>query len=143
MDVLARLTAAANSPKVAMAARRVELAVCCFLAGCVTATGSATGSVPYESIAFAEVRESGNLDSSAYDFVRRVRPLWLRPQVTSVTQGAIRANVYVNGSPRGDLESLRSLQLYEIAEIRYYTPRDATTYFGTGNMGGIIDVRTR
>jgi hypothetical protein len=143
MDMLASLTAAAKSPKVAMAARRVELAVCCFLAGCATATGSSTGSVAYELIASAEVRDSESMDSSALDLVQRVRPLWLRPKVTSVTRGAIRADVYVNGSPRGDLESLRALPLYEIEEIRYYTPRDATTYFGTGHMGGVIDVRTR
>lgn len=51
--------------------------------------------------------------------------------------------VIVNGVHRGGLEMLRSLQLAEVASIRYYRSLDATTRFGSQHSGAVIDVRLR
>jgi hypothetical protein len=39
-------------------------------------------------------------------------------------------------------EALRIIPASELLEIRYYTPSDATTKFGSRHTGGVIDVKT-
>jgi hypothetical protein len=84
-------------------------------------------------------------DPHAYDLIRRVRPRWLRAR----TQGSFGnpepmfANVYVNELRFGDLNSLQRLDIRSIERIEYVDALDATTRFGTGNVGGVINVVLR
>ena len=43
----------------------------------------------------------------------------------------------------GTVDFLRTLDTRNIAEIRIYSASDATTLFGTGNMGGAIAITRR
>jgi hypothetical protein len=51
--------------------------------------------------------------------------------------------VYVDGQPYGAIASLRTIPASQVATIRLYRSSEATTKFGTGNMGGVIAVTTR
>jgi len=51
--------------------------------------------------------------------------------------------VYVDGQEFGPLSSLRSIPASQVSVIRLYRPWEATTKFGTGNMGGVIAITTR
>ena len=52
-------------------------------------------------------------------------------------------NVYVDGQEFGPIGSLRNIPAAQIATIRLYRSWEATTKFGTGNMGGVIAITTR
>jgi hypothetical protein len=51
--------------------------------------------------------------------------------------------IYVNGMRAGPLEALRSISAVDVQEIRYISAADATTRWGTGHSGGVIEVRIR
>jgi hypothetical protein len=51
--------------------------------------------------------------------------------------------VYVDGQEFGPISSLRSIPASQVATIRLYRSWEATTKFGTGHMGGVIEVTTR
>ncbi|MEO8909568.1 MAG: hypothetical protein ABI408_05000 [Gemmatimonadaceae bacterium] len=51
--------------------------------------------------------------------------------------------VYIDGQEFGPLSSLRNIPASQVATIRLYRSWEATTKFGTGNMGGVIAVTTR
>lgn len=51
--------------------------------------------------------------------------------------------VYVDGQAYGSISSLRNISATQIATIRLYRSWEATTKFGTGNMGGVIAITTR
>jgi len=51
--------------------------------------------------------------------------------------------VYLDGQEFGPLSSLRSIPAAQVATIRMYRSWEATTKFGTGNMGGVIAITTR
>jgi outer membrane cobalamin receptor len=52
-------------------------------------------------------------------------------------------NVYVDGQAYGSIGTLRNIPASQIATIRLYRSWEATTKFGTGNMGGVIAITTR
>jgi outer membrane cobalamin receptor len=43
----------------------------------------------------------------------------------------------------GPITSLRNIPASEISTIRLYRAWEATTKYGTGNMGGVIAISTR
>jgi outer membrane cobalamin receptor len=51
--------------------------------------------------------------------------------------------VYIDGQEYGQISSLRNIPASQVATIRLYRSWEATTQFGTGNMGGVIAVTTR
>jgi hypothetical protein len=111
------------------------------LAGCFSARGP--GSAEEEraadriSLEELESQPAGNV----YDAVQRLRPIWLRNRGPfSTTRPQSYAEVFVDERYYGPLESLRQFDLTAVAEVRYLSGRDATTRFGTGYPGGIIQL---
>jgi hypothetical protein len=51
--------------------------------------------------------------------------------------------VYVDGQAYGSIGTLRNIPASQIATIRLYRSWEATTKFGTGNMGGVIAITPR
>jgi hypothetical protein len=83
---------------------------------------------------------------TARQAIERLRPRWLRARISTLRSGAgIRhtATVFVDGMPRGGLDTLEGIETREIAEIRFLSASDATTRYGTGYPRGIIEVSTR
>ena len=75
---------------------------------------------------------------SAYRAVELLRRRWLRAR-----RGAGYARVIIDGSYRTDLGQLRSMSAESIEEMRLLSPGEATTKYGTGYTGGVIEVTTR
>lgn len=112
--------------------------------GCVTPGGSPARFSGSDVIAFEEVRETSAND--AYQVVQLLRPRWLRPRsAPSLTNaGGGYARIYVDNVPLdGGTRALSTVPVGDIREIRYISPSDATTRFGTGHAGGVIMVLTR
>jgi hypothetical protein len=51
--------------------------------------------------------------------------------------------VYLDGQQYGPIAVLRNIPASQVSTIRLYRSWEATTKFGTGNMGGVIAVTTR
>jgi len=83
-----------------------------------------------------EVADASLSTQSAYEVVQRLRPRWLRPR------GGVPA-IVINNVPSGDLERLRSISGADVSEMRYISAQDATTRWGTGFVGGAIEVIMR
>ena len=83
---------------------------------------------------------------TARQAIQRLRPSWLRARISTV-RGASgtrhSAMVFRDGMPMGGLDVLEGMDIREIGEFRFLTPSDATTRYGTGYPGGIIEVFTR
>ena len=81
---------------------------------------------------------------NALEALRQLRPEFLNP----VTGGygasqVLTPTVVIDGVHRGGVEMLRTLRLGEVVSMRYYRSIDATTRFGPGHSGAVIDVRLR
>ncbi len=79
--------------------------------------------------------------TTAYDAVARLRPNWLAPHgaMTSNSTVSNYATVFVDGQLQGDINSLRNIPGYQVAEIRYYDVTQAGATFGirAGTTGAI------
>lgn len=79
-----------------------------------------------------------------WDAVDTLRPRWLQPQRgVSFAAGQAFARVVVDGTVRGELSELRRFFPENIETLRYLSASDATTKYGTGYPGGVIEVSTR
>ena len=94
----------------------------------------------------AEVKERAADLNNAFEAIERLRPDFLRARgpVTIGTGGsdASGLTVYINMDRQPNLESLRSVAISEIKEIRRYSASEASSKFGLNNMGGAIQVVT-
>jgi outer membrane cobalamin receptor len=124
-----------------------RVAVLCLLlasgaGACAMHRQASDGGSP-EFITEQEVRQSRA--ANAYEVVARLRGNFLRNRgATSVMNtSSPEPTVYVDGVPMGPPATLRSIPAEQVATIRLYRAWEATTKFGSGNMGGVIDVVTR
>lgn len=73
--------------------------------------------------------------------VRQLKPMWLVPRGTAPSgQQQIRPVIYIDGVRAGELELLDQIRIEEVERLRYLSGRDATTRWGTGVAGGVIEV---
>jgi hypothetical protein len=83
--------------------------------------------------------------TNAYDLIGQVRPNWLRgrgsPSIRSRTVEL--PIVYLEDRRQGPLEILRSFPTADISELRYINATTATTRFGNGHAGGVIQIVPR
>jgi hypothetical protein len=92
-----------------------------------------------DSVTGEELRATGAPD--LFDALMRLRPRWIKP----VRRGGPLANpatvqVFLGRHSLGGPEALRSFVLDDIAELRYYVPRDAIVRYGSLNQGGVIEI---
>ncbi|MBV6522174.1 MAG: hypothetical protein MNPFHGCM_02320 [Gemmatimonadaceae bacterium] len=82
---------------------------------------------------------------TAYDAIKRLRPRMLQRRVGSSTDegSAGEIVVYLDEAKYGYPDQLNSIVATSIKEIRYYSPSDATTKWGTGHTEGVIQVITK
>ena len=79
---------------------------------------------------------------SAYRTIDLIRRRWVRP-IRSSAARSVYARVVIDGSRRRELSDLRSMSVDAIETMRYLSATDATTKYGTGYLGGVIEVTTR
>lgn len=118
------------------------LSACCVLlllllvTGCATTAGGSGGSGDRDVLTRSEIQEA-NINTNAYDAVRRLRPEWLN------TRSGRYLPVYVNGSRFGErVTALRQLNVSNISRLELLSSSEATTRFGSGNMNGAIVVES-
>lgn len=84
---------------------------------------------------------------TVYDVIERLRPNWFRTRGgrSEVSAGAASSvlKAYLNGSPLGDVNSLRSIQAASVKEVKFLNAADATTQFGTNHDSGAILVTSK
>lgn len=80
--------------------------------------------------------------NNAFEAIERLRPQWLRRRTTSsVTQPeGDYPLVYVDNVRAGDINVLPTIPIDDIGQIRFVNPADATTRWGTGVTGGVIEI---
>jgi hypothetical protein len=124
-----------------MARRALLLILASAVAACSTAgTAGTAGSRSPRNIITAEDIASTPV-ATAYDLVQRLRPDFLRTRGSNQVHN--QAQVYVDGIHLGALNTLRTIRAGEVLGIRYLNAVDATTRYGTGHPGGVIEVQTR
>ena len=105
-----------------------------FAEGGGTATRAARGNSTL--IVRAQLEELGGL--SALDAVERFNRRWL-----SAARGGGYARVVIDGRDRRDLSVLRLLSSDGVESMLFLRSIDATSKYGTGFTGGVIEVTSR
>ena len=114
----------------------LSLALCVLLASaCYPARTGSSGNRDAYVITTAELQDVPADD--IYEVIRLLRPAWFTQRSGRTPQ------VFVNGSPRGGLDELRTFRTEMVSELRYIDATNATTRWGTGFMAGVIDVTLR
>ena len=82
---------------------------------------------------------------SVLDAIQRYNSRWLRSTRLGVggAGGGSSARVVLDGATPGDLSDLETISANSVEYIRYLTATDATTRYGTGFDGGVIEVTSR
>lgn len=108
------------------------------------ARGNVGGRAFANEISSEEIRRRGNVDPSAYDLIRRLRPNWLVPrgQNSFTVQSASYPVVYLDAIRHGNLSALRHITPSEIQRVEFIGTADATTRWGTGHRAGVINIVT-
>lgn len=111
-------------------------------AGCATG-GERTGSRNLDAIPRDEIEQSAA--RNAYDLIRQVRPAWLRTRGTTsfVRSGGDPAVVYIGTIRHGGLDTLYGISTDAIESIQFIPATSATTRFGIGHAGGVIQITLR
>jgi hypothetical protein len=84
--------------------------------------------------------------ATAYEAVQKLRANFLSYRgETSFDKSKSQPypTVYLDGQEYGPMATLRNIPASQVSTIRLYRAWEATTKFGTGNMGGVIAVTTR
>ena len=79
---------------------------------------------------------------SVFDAVQILRRRWTEAQTVSILSGPVYARVVVDSTFRGELGELHLLSTENIETMRFLSASDATTKYGTGYLGGVIEVET-
>jgi len=113
-----------------------------FVTGCAATTGSRGDGSPAASNLLTRAELASVSANNAYEAIERLRPQWLRPRgPTSVTQPeGDWPLVYMDNVRAGDVSMLPNIPVDDIGEIRFITGSDATTRWGTGVTGGVIEI---
>ncbi len=132
------MRAASLRPVLALAAT-LSLAL---LGGCAGTGEGSSGRSP-DRIGEEEILESAS--NNAYELVERQRPNWLRGRgaASMSDPGSQYPVVYIGNVRHGEVESLRGIPSRSIIEIRFIRAADATTRFGSGHAGGVIQIQMR
>jgi len=121
----------------------VGVALTGILAACSSATA---GGAPRASRDVITREQMDAIDATTVlAVIQRLHPEFLRPRgrASLQTESGGLPVVYVDGIRAGGPEVLRDLPSQDVLEIRYIGAADATTRYGTGHTGGVIEIRIR
>ncbi|MFL5478296.1 MAG: hypothetical protein ACJ79J_02530 [Gemmatimonadaceae bacterium] len=97
-------------------------------------------------LAHEEIEAARADAGDAFTAIARLRANWLAPHGVA-GQGAAGmeyARVYLDGQQYGDLNTLKNIQAFHVADITYFDVTQAGARFGiNAGTGGVIDVRTK
>lgn len=115
--------------------------------GCASTGSGSLGETRRSQILTQEEISSSGVSGNAFDVVTRLRPNFLASRGPTTLGNAqttsMYPNIYLDGIPYGDINTLRNIDASVIAEIRLYQAGEAQTKFGMGNNSGVIAITTR
>jgi hypothetical protein len=123
---------------------RPELLVLVLGLACAPAATRPRGGADPQLITEEEVEASRA--PTAYEVIQKLRANFLSYRgETSFNRNSSQPypTVYLDGQQYGPLSILRNIPASQVSTIRLYRSWEATTKFGTGNMGGVIAITTR
>jgi hypothetical protein len=91
-------------------------------------------------ISLVEIRDSG--ESTAYEVVQALRPLWLNKRGAQSIQYDTDILVYMGNARIGELSALRQISAASIASMRFLDAKAANYRFGMGHPNGAIVLST-
>ena len=94
-----------------------------------------------DPITIEEMQSNQSL-TNAYEIAQRLRPRWLRTRGRASMSSTAPVLVFVDNVHSGGVDVLYSIPVERISEIRYIDPATATHRWGTGLVGGAIEVIT-
>ena len=132
------------------------------LAACASGAGGGSGGGGPADVITQEVIDQAALDS-ALDVIRRYRPRWLLPTRSPTASGIVPLvghpgmpqdgdalivnevypTVVRDGIRLGEISSLATISPRTVASIRFLSATDASTRYGSGYDGGVIEVVSR
>lgn len=114
---------------------RLLSALVLLTAGCASSGG---GAAPPSStdLTSTELEELGTV--SLHDAIQTLRPRWLRNRAPE--QDLV---VVLDGIRQGGVRVLLNIPVSTVHRVRFLSASDATTLYGTGVWGGVIEVETR
>lgn len=91
----------------------------------------------------AEIDASGG--STAYEVIVKVRSNFLSDRGKTTIMGAApnKPSVFVDGVHYGEISALRSISARQLTSIRLYRAWEAQQKYGSGFVGGVIELSTR
>lgn len=121
----------------------VLVAMLLTVAGCAPGGPSASVARTSNVIPLEEIEAS--TATNAYDLVNQARPNWLRGRGSPNLRGGPPALpvIYVRNTRQGPAETLRGFATLTLLELRYVDATTATTRYGNGHSGGVIEVVLR
>ncbi len=121
--------------------RLASSALLLLLLGCASSGESRSGSSS-GALTLADLEEA--TEANLYDVIQRLRPRWLRTRGRDLAGRTLVAQVFVDGSPRGEISVLRQIRVVDITDVSFLSAIDAATRYGTrAGTGGVIIVQTR
>lgn len=98
-----------------------------------------------DTLSMTEIDSYRTPGMTAYDLIAHLRPEFLKNRgINSFREKVPRtATVYLNGSPYGSIDALKSLNAGIVTGVRYLSAASATSQFGMDQTGGAILVSTR
>ncbi len=123
------------------------LALTVWISSCSSVKEGSTGSVRGDVLTAEEIATTNA--QNAYDAISLRRPFFLKSRgMRSLREAPVGQTVeypvvYLDRMYYGEIESLKTISVTTIFEIRYLDFNAATVQFGTGHTGGIILVLTK
>ena len=115
---------------------KLFLFLCVFiLIGCASNGAERKPMRPKNFISQEEIKELAAA-GTAKDAIEIARPIWLRSK-------GIDPSIYMNGVLMGGLDQLDNISINSVKEIKFLPSAEATTMYGTNNMGGVIEIKSR
>ena len=110
------------------------------LAACATNSSRARQTGDRDVLAAEEIERSNA--GTLHEAIQVLRPhfFFSRGRTSMRTPNNYLPVVMVNSVPQASVESLRSISARDVRYVRLLSAPDATTKFGTGYMGGVIEV---
>ena len=114
------------------------------LIACATNAAPSTAVRPSNRQVISAAELAQVSDRTAYDAIVRLRGEFLHSRAMKLeAPGMAQPLVYLDNMQYGPIASLRDIPLAAVQEIRLVRAIDATTRYGTGHGGGIIEVFTK
>jgi hypothetical protein len=130
--------------------RRILIGVCVALCGVLTFSGCTHANTSVAPGGGTMVVTEDQIEqlhaTTAYDIVVQTHSAFLHSrgrESQDPNVPAIPVHVYVDDTYYGDVSSLRGISATVVMEIRLYQSYEAQYKFGSGHMGGVIQVITK